>query len=106
MVPGWLTIEAGFECVSVGSFLLHLSVCLNQVLCVCAQSLSCVRVFSTSWRVARQAPVSMRFPRQEYWSGLPFPSPGNLPNPGMDPTSLASPSLAGGFFTTEPPGKP
>ena len=99
-------IEAGFECISVGSFLLHLSVSLNQVLCVCAQSLSCVQVFVISWTVARQAPVSMGFPRQEYWSGLPFPSPGNLPNPGMDPTSLASPSLAGGFFTTEPPGKP
>ena len=45
----------------------------------------------------------MGFPRQEYWSGLPFPSPGDLPNPGIKPASLA---LAGGFFTTEPPGKP
>ena len=45
----------------------------------------------------------MRFPRQEYWSGLPFPSPGALPNPGIEP---ASPALAGGFFTTEPSGKP
>ena len=45
----------------------------------------------------------MGFPRQEYWSGLPFPSPGDLPDPGME---LASPALAGGFFTTEPPGKP
>ena len=45
----------------------------------------------------------MGFPRQEYWSGLPFPPPGDLPNAGMEPTSLA---LAGGFFTTEPPGKP
>ena len=48
-------------------------------------------------------PLSMGFPRQEYWSGLPFPSPGDLPNPEMKP---ASPALAGGFFTTEPPGKP
>ena len=46
-----------------------------------------------------QAPLSMGFPRQEYWSGLPFPSPGDLPNPGMEP---ASPALAGRFFTTEP----
>ena len=46
----------------------------------------------------------MGFPRQEYWSGLPFPSPGDLPDPGIEPTSLASPALAGGFFTTEPPG--
>ena len=45
----------------------------------------------------------MGFPRQEYWSRLPFPSPGNLPNPGTEPISLA---LAGEFFTTEPPGKP
>ena len=46
-------------------------------------------------------PLSMRFPRQEYWSGLPFPSPGDLTDPGIEP---ASPALEGGFFTTEPPG--
>ena len=45
----------------------------------------------------------MGFPRQEYWSGLPYPSPGDIPDPGIEPTS---PALAGGFFTTEPPGKP
>ena len=50
-----------------------------------------------------QAPLSMGFPRQEYWSGLPFPSLEDLPHPGTEPESLA---LAGGFFTTEPPGKP
>ena len=49
--------------------------------------------------IARQAPLSKEFSRQEYWSGLPFPSPGDLPNPGIEPLSLA---LAGGFFTTEP----
>ena len=48
----------------------------------------------------------MRFPRQEYWSGLPFLTPGDLPDPGIRPTSLASPALAGRFFTTEPPEKP
>ena len=52
------------------------------------------------WTVARQAPLSMRFSRQEYWSGLPFPSLGNLANPGLEPTSLKSPALAGRFFTT------
>ena len=57
----------------------------------------------TSWTVARQAPLSMEFSRQEYWSGLPLPSPGALPNPGMEP---ASPALAGRVFTAEPPGKP
>ena len=52
----------------------------------------------TPWTVAPQAPLSMGFPRQEHWSGLPFPSPGDLPNPGLEPTFLTSPSLAGGFF--------
>ena len=51
-----------------------------------------------------QAHLSMGFPRQEYWSGLPFPSPGDLPDPGIESKSPASPELAGGLFTTEPPG--
>ena len=50
--------------------------------------------------VAHQAPLSMEFSRQEHWSGLPFPTPGDLRNPGIEPMSLASPALAGGFFTT------
>ena len=54
-----------------------------------------------SWTVVHQAPLSMGFPRQEYWSGLPLPSPGDIPDGGMEP---AFPALAGGFFTTEPPG--
>ena len=65
--------------------------------------LSCfsrIRLFATLWTVACQAPLSMEFSRQEYWSGLPFPSPGHLPNPGIKPVSLMSPALAGGFFTT------
>ena len=53
--------------------------------------------------VARQAPLSMGFPRQEYWSGLPCPPPGDLPDPGIKPASLVSPALAGGFFTTSAP---
>ena len=60
----------------------------------------------TPWTIARQAPLSMGFPRQEYWNGLPFPSLGNLPNPGIEATSRVSPELAGGFFTTSPPVKP
>ena len=56
----------------------------------------------TPLTVARQASVSMGFPRKEYWSGLPFPPPGDLPDSGIEPVSPAS---AGGFFTTEPPGK-
>ena len=58
--------------------------------------------FATPWAVALQAPLFMRFPRQEYWSGFPF-GLGYLPNPETKPESSA---LAGGFFTTEPPGKP
>ena len=59
--------------------------------------------FVTPWTIARHAPLSRQFPRQEYWSGLPFSSPGDLPHPRIDP---GSPALADGFFTTEPPGKP
>ena len=55
--------------------------------------------------VARQAPLFMELSRQQYWSGLPFPSPGDLSNPGIEPASLVSPALASGFFTTVTPGK-
>ena len=65
-------------------------------------SFSFVRLFATPWTVASQAPQSMKFSKQEYWSGLPFPSPGYLPDLGIE---LESPALAGGFFTAEPPGK-
>ena len=57
------------------------------------------------WTVAHQVPLSMGFSQQEYWSRVSFPPPGDLPNLGTKPTSLESSSLAGGFFTTEPPGK-
>ena len=60
----------------------------------------------TTWTVAHQASLSMEFSRQEYWSVLPFPSLGDIPSPGMEPVSLASPAMAGRFFTTAPPGKP
>ena len=61
---------------------------------------------ATPWTVAHQAPVSMGFPRQEYWIGLSFPTLGYLPDPGIETVSLVSPALAGRFFTAEPPGKP
>ena len=66
------------------------------------QFLSSVRLFVTPWTVACQAPLSMGFSRQEYWSELPCPSPRDLPDPGIEPKS---PALTDGFFTTEPPGK-
>ena len=65
--------------------------------------LSHVQLFASPWTTACQAPLSMGFPRQEYWRGLPFPFPGGLPVPGMEPMS---PALANRFFTTEPLWKP
>ena len=59
-----------------------------------------VRLFATPWTAAHQAPLSMGVSKQEYWSGLPCPPAGELPDPGIEPASLTSPALAGGFFTT------
>ena len=76
----------------------------QPLLHMCAYSVaSPIQLCATLWTGAHQAPPSMGFSRQEYWSGLPFPSPQDLPNPGIKPMS---PALAGRFFTTEPPGKP
>ena len=78
--------------------------CLSlQNVCVCS-------IMSDSpqppWIIAHQALPSMEFSRQEYWNGLSFPTPGDLPDPGTEPVSVASPILAGRFFTTAPTGKP
>ena len=64
----------------------------------CALLLSHVRLFATSWTVAYQASPSMGFSRQEYWSGLPFPLPGDLPNPGTEPVSAVSPALENSLY--------
>ena len=72
---------------------------------MCAESLSHVRLFGTTGAGAHEAPLAMEFPRQEYWSELPFPTPGDLPDLGIEPASLASPALVDRFFTTIPPGK-
>ena len=71
--------------------------------CVCVKLLSRVRLFATPWTVAHQAPLSMGFSRQEYWSRLPFPSPGDLPNLGIEPRS---PAFQADALSSEPPGKP
>ena len=76
----------------------HLYMTTGKTMCVCM--LSCVWHFATPWTIAGQAPLSMNFSRWEYWSGLPFPPPGDLPDPGIEPTSLVSPALTGRFFTT------
>ena len=68
--------------------------------------LSHALLFETPWAIACQALLSIGFFRQEYWSGLPFPPSGDLPNPGIQHASLATPALASGLSTTEPPGKP
>ena len=68
--------------------------------------LSHVRLFAAPWFAAHQATLCMKFLRQEYWSGLPLPTPGDLPDSGTEPVSPAAPGLADGFFTTEPSGKP
>ena len=65
---------------------------------MCMQSVSHAGLFETPWTLARQAPLTVEFSRQEYWSALTFPSPVDIPDPGIKPTSLASPALAGGFF--------
>ena len=75
--------------------------CAGQTSRCCLVAESCL-ILATLWTVAHQAPLSMGFPRQEYWSGLLFLCPGDHPDPGTEPIS---PALAGGFFTTESPGK-
>ena len=79
---------------------LSLSLSLNTVLCLVMSN-----SFATPWPEAQQAPLPMEFSRQEYWSGVPFPTAGDLPHPGIKPLSPAFPALAGGFFTSGPPGK-
>ena len=71
-----------------------------------AHLLSRCQLFATAWTVVCQAPLSMGVFRQEFWSSLPFPSPGHPPNPGIKPLSLTSAALTGRFFTTGPPGTP
>ena len=115
-IPGWETkiphaarcrqkkkirdCQIGFQKRDTYQTFFHVHVC---------SILSCfsrVRLLATLCTVAHQAPLSMGFSRREYWSGLPFPSPGDLPDPRIEPESLMSPALAGSFFSTEPPGKP
>ena len=72
------------------------------ITCVC-WSLNCVQLFASPWTVAHQAPLSMEFSRQECWSGLPFPSPGALPNPGIEP---GSPAVQANSLSSKPPQNP
>ena len=92
------------QCTTVHSSYIHPRNVLDTLTycCCCLVIKSCLTL-ATPWTVVCQAPRSIRFFRQEYWNGLPFPSPGDLLDPGIEP---ASPELANGFFTTEPTGKP
>ena len=103
---GEISSSKTFVCLSIYS-LLNTCVCVCVCVCVhaCTHVISFVLFFQTPWTVVSQAPLSMGFSRQEYWSGLPFSLPRNLPNEGIEPASPMSPALAGGFFTTDPPGK-
>ena len=85
---------------STSALFMLLWLCLDNDMCV--QLLGHALLFATPWTTACQAPLSMGFPRQEYWSGLPFPPPVDLRSPGTEPSSPVSPALAGRFFTTEP----
>ena len=76
----------------------------NVMYCECV--LSHVQFFATPWSVARQAPLSMEFPRQGYWSGMPFPTPGDLPDPGIKPISLCLLHWHVDSLPLAPPGKP
>ena len=104
------THTAHLNNVLINSSLNYIRVCFNllPLLCVCV----CVCVYKVASVMFNslqpcQAPLSMGFFRQEYWSGLPCPPPGHLPDPGIEPISLKSPALAGEFFTTRTqPGKP
>ena len=104
-----LTLNNPMDCSLVSIFIMEkMCVCV----CVCVRvrvrvrtraracALSHVQLLVTPWSIAHQVHLSMRFPRQEYWSRLPFPTPGDLPDPGIEP------ALAGIFFTTAAPGKP
>ena len=73
---------------------------------MCVLSGSVMSNSLTLWNVSYQAPLSIGFSRKEHWSGFPFPTPGDLPDPGIKPSFLASPALSGRFFTTVPTGKP
>ena len=74
--------------------------CMVCGLCCVLSQFSRVWLSATPWTIARQAPLSIGFSRQKYWKGLSYPSPGDLPNPGIEPESLESPALAGEFFTS------
>ena len=100
MVLGTAAMQNEHIIITITANSLHLQLMTPRIASV-LNHFSRVRLCATPWTVAHQAPLSMGFSRQEYWSGVPCPPLGDLPNPGIEPTSLSSPALAGGFFTTK-----
>ena len=100
-LPFGITFEANPRCHVMSSTNISVSVFYNRKVKV--KSLSRVRLFATPWTVAHQTPLSMGFSRQESWSALPFLSPGDLPDPGIEP---GSPTLQADALPSDPPGKP
>ena len=101
-----LTVITGLFSLPLLLYILFFYYLCNIWLCCAVLSCSVVSDSATPWTVAHQAPLSMEFSRQEYWSGLPFPTLGELPGPGIRPEFLAPHELVGGFLPTVPPGKP
>ena len=87
-----------YVCLHLFWFIIWFTVCCSS--CCCLVAMSYLTLFVTQWTVAWQVPLSMGFPRQEYWNHLPFPSPGDFPDPGIEHVSC----IGRGFFTSEPPG--
>ena len=106
LFPTWLRNDVWHNTLLSCQFGMMLIIISSLYAYVCAQLLSHVQLFVTPWTVACQASLSMGFSQQEYWSGLPFPPLGDLPDPGIQSRSPESPALAGWFFITEPPGNP
>ena len=105
-LPSFCPARSGSDATISNSSLLEIiSPPSEQRAVMCPQWLSRIWLSATPWTVARQAPLSTGFPRQEHWNGLPFLPPGDLPHPGIKPASPASPELADRFFTTAPPEK-
>ena len=107
LVPwcGMQTMPLALEVQSLNHWTASEFLCVCVCVCVCCLVAKLYLTFVIPWTVAHQTPLSMGFSRQEYWSGLPCPPPGDLPNPGIKPMSPASPALAGWYFTTESPDK-
>ena len=95
--PGFQLKQSVSICFPLNHYEIHMHTCMLN-------NFSCVQFFAIPWTITCQDPLSWRFFRQEYWSEFPCPSPGDLPDPGIEPVSPAAPALQAEFFTTEPLG--